>query len=267
MQSLMRDCPNPGTAAGAVFYAVVCVGAAWLAGRAVRLAVHRTLDYHVPSADPTVVTFLGRLARLAIYIIAFLTYAHLIPVLNKLGTVWLTSVGVVSVVLGLAAQSTLANLIAGVALLLYRPFRIGDRLQVTAPTGLESGVVEELGLGYTTLLTDDNRRIVIPNSVMASQTSINAPRAEQRATSVVAVNIGYSADIDKARTVLTELAKAHAKAMEVASCKVTALTDLGVTMTLTVWCADAGTAADVKCDLLEAVKKRFDAEGIAIAHH
>jgi len=53
-----------------------------------------------------------------------------IPVLRQLGGVWLTSVGVVSVIVGIAAQSTLGNLISGVSLLLYRPFRLGDRLQV-----------------------------------------------------------------------------------------------------------------------------------------
>ena len=71
-----------------------------------------------------------------------------------MGSAWSASVGVASVVLGLAAQSTLGNLIAGISLLLYRPFEAGDRLQVTAPTGLETDVVESLNLGYTVLKTD-----------------------------------------------------------------------------------------------------------------
>ncbi len=176
LETVLKDLTNPATGVGALFYAVVCLGVAWLAGWTVRAGVHRTLDFHVPTADPTVVSFLGRLARLAIYILAFLTYVHLIPALHVLSPVWLTSVGAASVVVGLAAQSTLSNLVAGVALLLYRPFRIGDRLHVTTPTGHESGTVEELGLGYTTLRTDDGRRIIVPNSVMASTTSIHEPR-------------------------------------------------------------------------------------------
>jgi small conductance mechanosensitive channel len=97
----------------------------------------------------------------------------LVPALAGLGTAWLASVGIISVIIGLAAQNTLGNLIAGISLLLYRPFNVGDRLQVTAPTGLETGLVESLNLGYTLLKTDDNRRVVVPNSLMASQTNIN----------------------------------------------------------------------------------------------
>src|SRR4030095_9371845 len=63
----------------------------------------------------------------------------------------LTGAGVVSVILGLAAQSTLGNLIAGVAFLLYRPFRVGDRLRMMVPEGAVTAVVEELTLGYTFL--------------------------------------------------------------------------------------------------------------------
>jgi small-conductance mechanosensitive channel len=244
---------DPATFHGAALYAVVFGLAAWVAGRAVRLAVHRTLDSHVPRADPTAVTFLGQLARLGIYIFAILSYFYHIPSLRQLGGVWLTSVGVVSVVVGIAAQSTLSNLISGVSLLLYRPFRLGDRLQVTALSNVESGVVESLSLGYTTLETDDKRKIIIP-------------ARDEHATAVVTVILAPSADVQKARAILNDLAAAHEKAASVASCRVTAITDSGITLALTVWCADAATAAEVKSDLLESAKKRFDAEGVAIAH-
>jgi len=263
---LLRDIVDPGTWPGAVSYGVIFVFVAWMAGRAVRLAVHRALGGHVPRADPTAVKFLGQLARLSIYVVALLSFVYEIPVLRQLGGVWLTSVGVVSVIVGIAAQSTLGNLISGVSLLLYRPFRLGDRLQVMTPSGLESGSVESLSLGYTTLQTDDNRKIVIPNSVMASQTCINMSTKAVHAAAIVTMNLGYAADIDKARGVLTELAKANSKVVEVQSCRVVALSDSSTTMNLTVWCADATNAAEAKSDLLEAAKKRFDADGIPIAH-
>ena len=94
---------DPGTLPGAAFYAVIFAGVAWLAGRGVRLGVERVLAGHVPRADPTAVRFLGQLARLAIYVVAFLSYSYHIPILHQLGAVWLTSVGVVSVVVGIAA--------------------------------------------------------------------------------------------------------------------------------------------------------------------
>lgn len=162
------------TPLGAVTVGLLFAVAAWLAGRALRLTVHRLLarDKHT-YVDRMTVSFLAQFAKISVYLFAFISYAHLVPALARLGTAWLAGVSIISVVVGLAAQSTLGNLIAGISLLLYRPFKIGDRLQVPTPTGVQSGVVESVNLGYTVLRTEDNHRIVIPNSVMASQTTIN----------------------------------------------------------------------------------------------
>jgi len=162
------------TPIGAVIVGLLFLLVAWLAGRALRLTVHRLLAREPHTyVDRMTVNFLAQFARIAVYLFAFISYAHLVPALSRLGTAWLAGVSIISVVVGLAAQSTLGNLIAGVSLLLYRPFRIGDRLQVTTPVGVQTGVVESVNLGYTVLRADDNHRIVVPNSVMASQTMIN----------------------------------------------------------------------------------------------
>lgn len=165
---------DPKTFLGAILYALVFLFFAWLFGRASHLAVQRLFakDTH-NRVDRTAVKFLAQLARFGVYIFAFISYAHLVPALAGLGTAWLASAGILSVIIGLAAQNTLGNLIAGISLLLYRPFNVGDHLQVTAPTGLEAGLVESINLGYTLLKTDDNRCVIVPNSIMASQTHIN----------------------------------------------------------------------------------------------
>jgi small conductance mechanosensitive channel len=256
---------SPGTLPGALIYALIIILLASLVGRALNLAVQRFLSRpkHFV-ADQTAIRFLGQLARLGVYLFAFLSYAHLIPALRGLGTAWLASVGVVSVVIGLAAQNTLGNLVAGISLLLYRPFNLGDRLQVMSPTGLESGVVESLNLGYTILRTPDNRRIVIPNSVMASQTSVNLSQTDSRTLCVVPISLGNDADLEKARKILIELAKQNPKTMEIAGCPVTALESSHFVLSLKVWCANPQTATDLKCDLLEAAQKRFKTEGIEL---
>ncbi len=172
---------KPSEPLGALIYAL-CFGLiAWLIGRALRLAVERLLarDTHA-YVDRTAVNFLAQLAQIMVWLFAFISYAHLVPALASLGTAWLAGVSVISVIVGLAAQNTLGNLIAGISLLLYRPFKVGDRLQVMAPGGVETGVVESLNLGYTVLRTADHRGIVIPNSVMASQTTINLTLQQER---------------------------------------------------------------------------------------
>jgi small-conductance mechanosensitive channel len=189
---------NPAQPIGALVYAVVFALLAWLAGRALRLAVQRVLARDKRAhVDRTAVNFLAQLAQIGVWLFAFISYAHLVPALARLGTAWLASVGVISVVLGLAAQNTLSNLIAGISLVLYRPFKVGDRLQVTAPTGLETGVVESLDLGYTVLKTDDNRRVVVPNSAIASQTTINLTGEDPRVFCSVPIGISCDSDIDK----------------------------------------------------------------------
>ena len=118
--------------------------------------------------DLKAVKFLAKLTPYAVYVFAFAAYVHFIPALSGLGAASLTSIGMISLIVGFAAQNTRGNLIAGISLLLYRSFKLGDRLHVTAPTGLETGTVESLTLGYTLLRTDDNHRVVVPNSLMAS---------------------------------------------------------------------------------------------------
>ncbi len=254
---------DPASPLGALVYALIMGLLAWLMGRALRLAIHRILSYDKRALmDRTTVQFLGQLAQTGVYLFAFISYAHLVPALAHLGTAWLAGVSVISVILGLAAQNTLGNLIAGVSLVLYRPFKVGDRLQMTAPTGLETGEVESVNLGYTILRTDDNRRIVLPNSLMASQTIVNLTGNDPRALCTVPVTLHYEADVEKARSILVALAKQNPKTKSVAGCPVTAVGPAGVVLTLSAWCGNANDAGDLKSALLEESRKQFIQAGI-----
>lgn len=254
---------NPATLEGAIFYGVILLFCAAFLNRMIRLGVERALArgsrLHI---DRTRVKFISQLLQIIVYIVVFFIYARLIPTLSNFGNAGLASVGVLSVVAGFAAQNTLGNLISGISLLLYRPFNVGDRLQIQAPTGLETGEVESLSLGYTIMKTDDNRRVVIPNSLMASQITINLTRDDARSLCSVAVVISLDADLDQARTILLDIASQNPKAQKVAGCPVTHLDGSGVELTLVVWCVDSLIAGDLKCDLLEAIKRRFAAAQI-----
>jgi len=254
---------DPASPVGAVVCGLVFGLVAWIIGRALRLAIHRLLSYDKRAlVDRTTVQFLGQLAQIGVYLFAFISYAHLVPALAHLGTAWLAGVSVISVIIGLAAQNTLGNLIAGVSLVLYRPFKIGDRLQVTAPTGLETGEVESVNLGYTILKTDDNRRILVPNSLIASQMIVNLTGEDPRVLCSVPVSLHYEADVDKARSVLMALARQNPKAKSICGCPVTQVGPAGVVLTLSAWCANADDAFGLKCALLEEARKQFIQAGI-----
>ena len=254
---------SPATTEGAILYAVVFAVVAWLLGKLLRLTVERALarDKH-EHFDRMAVKFIAKLLRYCVYVFAVVAYARFVPGLSGLGAASLTSISVLTIVIGLAAQNTLGNLVAGLSLLLYRPFKLGDRIEVLAPSGVETGIVENLTLGYTLLRTDDNRRVVVPNSLMASQTSINLTGDDPRIICSVPITIGHGADIDKARSILLALAGKHPQAESVCGCPVTQVGSSGMVLTLEVWCADALAGPALRCDLLEQATKRFAADGI-----
>ena len=202
--------------------------------------------------------------QIGIFVLAFTYYAHVIPGLRSLGTALLASAGVASIVVGLAAQNTLGNIVAGVSLLMYRPFRVQDVVQVTAASGLETGTIESLTLGYTILKTFDNRRIVVPNSVMATQVTVNLTSRDPRVMLMLPLGVGYGSDLDKARAIVVEAARSQPDVQEVVDCPVTQLGASAVTLTLRAWCADATTARRAQFDLIERIKKQFDRQGVEI---
>jgi small conductance mechanosensitive channel len=255
---------NTKTPLGQAFLALLFLLGAWLAGRALRLAVHRYLDrIEQAGTDPTAVRFLAQLANMGVYILAFAIYCPYNPTLDKLGTAWLASVGVVSVVVGLAAQSTLGNLISGISLVLYRPFSIGDRLQVNVPSGLEMGRVESINLGYTVLRTRDDRQLVIPNSVIAGQASIKLSQA--LGLCIVSVIVAPNTNLPNACKILTDVARANPKTDHTDECYVSALAAVGATLTLNATSKDWQSSAQLKSEILEAAQKQFEAAGIKLA--
>ena len=186
MIKLLTPFLNPAEPAGAILYGVatLILGTilSWLIHRLLRDALIHDRSERV---DQITLTFVSRLLILILWLFLIAFYAHLVPPLNKLGTAILAGASLMSVIVGFAAQTTLGNLIGGVSLVLYKPFRKGDRLQVTAPTAdqCEVGVVEEVSLGFTVLRTDDGRKIIIANGTMVQQTLIvlqSAPAAAKK---------------------------------------------------------------------------------------
>jgi len=166
--TLLHDAFDPNHAFGAITFGVLFLAGAIVAAKLLGIWSRRLSDHQPSLIDPTAISFLAQLLQVACFLIAGIFYAHLIPSLQRLGGAMLASAGLVSLVVGVAAQNTLGNLIAGISLLLYRPFAIGDVLTLNTPTGKETATVKDFMLGYTKLLTEDGRWIIVPNSVIAS---------------------------------------------------------------------------------------------------
>src|SRR5215469_7053745 len=218
---------DPDSLVGALIYLLLFVLLALLLSRALRLAVRDGLARRA-HLDRTTMSFLLQMGTAAIWVLMLILYAHLIPVLRAMGTALLAGASIASVVIGLAAQSTLGNLVAGVAITLYRPFRLGDRLQVAAPTGTEVGVVEMISLGYTTLRTDDGRFVVLPNSIAGSQVIINlsASQAHTPAPLPIVIRVGRETDVESARQAALRTARQAVGESGVLVCFVTPTTEI-----------------------------------------
>jgi small-conductance mechanosensitive channel len=254
---------HPDTLLGALVYLLIAVLIAQLLARALRIAVRGALTRQ-SHLDRTTVIFLQQFGIAVIWVVMLILYAHLIPVLRSLGTALLTGASIASVVIGLAAQSTLGNLVAGVAIMLYRPFRLGDRLQVGAPTGTETGSVETLSLGYTTLRTDDGRFVVLPNSVAASQVTINltASQVHTPAPLAIVIRVGRETDIEATRQAALRTARDVAGESAVVGCFVTRMDATGTTLELRVRSPPPAERDSLRSKLLEQLGQRFAASGL-----
>jgi small-conductance mechanosensitive channel len=186
---------RPDEPVGALIYFVLFVVVASMLTRGLRAAVHAALskEAHV---DRTAINFMQQIGTVLIWLMTIILYAHLIPQLRAVGTALLAGAGVASVVIGLAAQSTLGNLVAGISMTIYRPFRLGDILQVGTPTGTEIGTVDRISLGYTTLRVQDGRLVVLPNSVAASQVALNLSPGTGRWPVTIIIRVNRDADIE-----------------------------------------------------------------------
>ena len=255
--SLLR----PDTLIGAAIYLVLFVLAALLLARALRATVHveLTRQGHI---DRTTISFAQQIGTAAIWVMVLILYAHLIPELRAMGTALLAGASVASVVIGLAAQSTLGNLIAGVSITLYRPFRLGDTLLVTAPTGTEVGTVELISLGYTTLRTADGRLVVLPNSLAASQVTINFREARTTAPVAVAIRIGRQADADAARTLALRIGREVAGEGAAPGCFVTRIEAGTAVLELRVRPSQGADRDALRSQLLTALARAFAQAGL-----
>jgi small conductance mechanosensitive channel len=173
--------------------------------------------------------------------------------------------GFASIVIGLAAQSSLANIISGIINSISQPFRIGDALTFRG----EFCYVEDMRLMHTILQTWDNRRLVVPNSVLQNEVIVNYSMKDSTILVPVYVQISYESDIAKAMQIMTDAARKHPDCMPIGnlpSAAVMELQDSGIQLRLLSRAKDQSTAFDMTRDLLLRIKKEFDAQNIEIPY-
>ncbi|MCF8034643.1 MAG: mechanosensitive ion channel family protein [Desulfarculaceae bacterium] len=216
--------------------------------------------------DQTVVAFTLRLKSVIIYLAAVVFFAALVPQLRGLLGTLVAGAGITAIVVGFAAKSSLANLISGFSLAIYRPFRIGDKVTIEG----EYGTVEDITLRHTIVRTWENKRLILPNEKIDNLALTNYTIIDPKILLRVEFGVSYDTDIDLARRLILEEAErcphrlADSLAPEEAAVRVISHGDFSIGLRLVMWTADISESWSARWWILEMVKKRFDAEGVEI---
>ena len=219
----------------------------------------RTRIVNHPRIDDTLGNFAASVVKWLI--LAFVGIA----VLQLFGfqvTSLIAVLGAASLAIGLALQGTLSDLASGVMLIIFRPYKLGDFVDIAGTTG----TVKSIDLFVTELSTPDNIKIIMPNSKSWGSIITNYTNTTTRRADLV-FGIAYENDPDKAMSVILDIVHADDRCLEdpIPWVGVTNLGDSSVDLTLRVWCKPADWW-QLKCDLLKDVKAGFDANGIDIPY-
>jgi small conductance mechanosensitive channel len=186
----------------------------------------------------------------------------IIAAINELGvqtTSLIAIMGAAGLAIGLALQGSLANFAAGVLIVMFRPYRVGDFIEAA---GI-SGTVLEVQILTTILKTGDNKQIIVPNGQIMGSIITNYSANDTRRVDMT-VGVSYDDDLDKVRSTLQELVNADERILKDPECliAVSELADSSVNFIVRPW-VNRADYSSVKFALTEAIKKRFDKEGIS----
>ena len=230
----------------------------WIAVKIIAGVVRRAVS-RLKKTSELLRDFLINITRKVVWIVGFVIALSMLGI--NIGPL-IAAIGAAGLVIGLALQGTLSNFASGILILVYRPFDVGDAVQVAG----QSGKVDSMSLVNTTLITFDNKRIMIPNNEVWGNIIENATGQPQRRVDMV-FGIGYSDDIDKARDVLRDIVTSHEKVLSDPEpvIQLNELADSSVNFIVRPW-SKTEDFWQVYWDVHTQVKKRFDEEGIGIPY-
>ena len=237
-----------------VAIAIVIFVVGRIVARAIANGIRKLM--HAQEVDKILETFVSNLAYWAM-----MTFV-IIAAITQLGiatTSLIAIMGAAGLAVGLALQGSLANFAAGVLIVMFRPYRVGDYVEVA---GI-AGSVLQVQILTTVLKTGDNKQIVVPNAQIMGSIITNYSANDTRRVDMV-IGVSYEDDIDKVRATIKELVAADDRILSDPECliAVAELADSSVNFNVRPWVRSSDYSG-VKFDLTEAIKKRFDKEGIS----
>ena len=211
------------------------------------------------NTEDTVRIFVTNLLNTLLMIVVF------IAAINQLGiqtTSIIAVLGAAGLAIGLALQGSLSNFAAGILIVIYRPYKVGDYIQADN----HLGTVDDIQIFSTVLRTPDNKIVVVPNGSIMNGSIVNFSHQKERRIDIV-IGCSYDDDIDKVKEVLADVLSKDERILKEPKPRIalSELADSSVNFIVRPWVKNS-EYLDVLYSLLEEIKKRFDQEGISIPY-
>ena len=217
--------------------------------------------------DDIIFDLLNKFAGVIVYSVAVILALDVLGI-NVMP--FIAGAGVAGIAIGFAAKDTLSNLIAGILLIIDRPFEIGDRIEVwSAPSGSSTwGDVIDIGLRATKIKTTDNIVIIIPNNEIMKRDIVNYTIITSKIRIRINIGIAYDANIEKAKEIILQVADSAQWILKTPSPKVVVRNfgESSVDLQLRVWIKDARRRMDTISYITDRIKTEFDKEKIEIPY-
>ncbi|MBK8227087.1 MAG: mechanosensitive ion channel family protein [Flavobacteriales bacterium] len=252
------------------------VAGAFVAERLIRKALRRLyLRSGQGFEDRTRYRFFRNATRFLVGLIALAGVIYTVPSFKHLAVTLFAGAGILVAILGLATQRAFSNIISGIFIVSFKPFRVGDLIKVGS---VDAGIVEDITLRHTVIVTFENRRIIIPNAVISDEVIVNSSINDEATCEFVEVGISYESDLDKAMAAMQAECEAHADALDKrtpeeakrgapkALVRLVRIEDSALLLRAYVWAKDPVTSRQMHYDLNRSIKLRFDREGITIPY-
>lgn len=245
--------------------------------------VERTLSYairywykknqNITPAERTRLRFIQNGVQFVVFTATTIAIIYTVPSMKALAVTLFAGAGILVAIIGLAAQKAFGNIVSGIFIVLFKPFRVGDMVRIGS---LHSGTVEDITLRHTVINNWENRKIIIPNSVISEETIINSSIDDTKTCEYIEFSVAYDTDIELAKSIIFDETVNHASNIDIRTddekengsprlvIRLVELGDSGMTLRAYAWAPDPIAAIIMRYDLYELVKKRFDQEGIEI---
>jgi small-conductance mechanosensitive channel len=249
----------------------------------VALIVHRILrailsrfineSSRVMRNDPTHYVFLKNALRFLVLLGALIVVLYAIPEFRKFGISLFAGAGIIAAIIGFASQAAFSNIVSGIFLVVFKPFRVGDVINVKHDM---LGIVEDITLRHTIIKDFENKRYVMPNSVIDSEVIHNSAILQEEVSNFVFIRVGFETDLNKAIALIQDEAAKHPTLIDMRTAeekragipqvevRVLGWRDYYYELRAVCWSPNHISGFELKTDLYKSISQRFRKEGIDI---